>query len=393
MSGLSADSGWPGLTCCRNGSLCCPVTGRKVSDTQFEPTRSITPSSSNGGRMPLRSSRSAFTRPAISSSTPYPQSRGAGSREKQSWITVKTDQQPDSVDPVSDTTDGRSLQLRIADAIRARIESGEYPPGSKLPGLPTLARTYKASLVTVRMALARLRQEGLVISRQGVGNFVREHPPARTTRGGRVTGRMALARLRQEGLVISRQGVGNFVREHPPVRRFGIGRYSRSVWGGADPQPLLAAEGARQGRTIEQATETGQVPAPAFVAERLPGITEGDLVHVRQRTTSIDGVINQSADSYFTLATGERNPDLVAGRGAGGHIARINAISPVLEIQEEITARMPTSPEASRLKIPEGTPVFEVIRTYHTAEGPLDVARFVIRADMAVFDYRFHVPD
>jgi GntR family transcriptional regulator len=255
---------------------------------------------------------------------------------------------------VSDTTDGRSLQLRIADAIRARIESGEYPPGSKLPGLPTLARTYKASLVTVRMALARLRQEGLVISRQGVGNFV---------------------------------------REHPPVRRFGIGRYSRSVWGGADPQPLLAAEGARQGRTIEQATETGQVPAPAFVAERLPGITEGDLVHVRQRTTSIDGVINQSADSYFTLATGERNPDLVAGRGAGGHIARINAISPVLEIQEEITARMPTSPEASRLKIPEGTPVFEVIRTYHTAEGPLDVARFVIRADMAVFDYRFHVPD
>jgi hypothetical protein len=35
----------------------------------------------------------------------------------------------------------------------------------------------------------------------------------------------------------------------------------------------------------------------------------------------------------------------------------------------------------------------EVIRTYHTADGPLDVARFVIRADMAVFDYRFPVPD
>jgi GntR family transcriptional regulator len=104
-------------------------------------------------------------------------------------------------------------------------------------------------------------------------------------------------------------------------------------------------------------------------------------------------VINQSADSYFTIAAGERNPDLLTGRGAGGHIARINAVSPVLEIQEEITARMPTSPEAARPEIPEGTPVFEVIRTYHTAVGPLDVARFVIRADMAVFDYRFPVPD
>jgi GntR family transcriptional regulator len=255
---------------------------------------------------------------------------------------------------VSDTTDGRSLQLRIADAIRAKIESGDYPPGSKLPGLPALAEKHKASLVTVRLALARLRQEGLVMSLQGVGNFV---------------------------------------REHPPVRRFGIGRYSHSVWGGADPQALLAAEGAQQGRAVEQQTETGQVPAPPFVAERLPGVTKGDLVHIRRRVTSIDGVINQSADSYFTLATGARSPDLVAGRGTGGHIARINAISPVQEIQEEITARMPASPEAARLEIPEGTPVFDIIRTYHTAEGPLDVARFIIRADMAVFDYRFPVPD
>jgi GntR family transcriptional regulator len=254
---------------------------------------------------------------------------------------------------VSDTTDGRSLQLRIADAIRAQIASGEYPPGAKLPGLPALAQAHSASLVTVRLALARLRQEGLIVSHQGVGNFV---------------------------------------REQPPVRRFGIGRYSRTVWGGADPQPLLAAEGSRQGRAVEQATDTGQIPAPAFAAGRL-GIAEGDLVNVRRRVTRIDGVINQSADSYFTLAAGERNPGLLTGRGPGGHIARINAVSPVLEIQEEITARMPTSPESSRLEIPEGTPVFEVIRTYHTADGPLDVARFVIRADMAVFDYRFPVPD
>jgi GntR family transcriptional regulator len=255
---------------------------------------------------------------------------------------------------VSDTTDGRSRQLRIADALRAAITSGQYPPGAQLPSLPELAGTHGVSLVTVRLALARLRQEGLVVSRQGVGNFV---------------------------------------RARPPVRRYGIDRYSRSIWAGQNRQPILIAEGGRQGRAVDQATETATVPAPAFVAERLPGIVEGDPVHVRRRVTTIDGIINQSADSYYTLATGERSPDLVVGRGAGGHIARINAISPVLEIQEEIAARMPTSPEATRLAIPEGTPVFEIIRIYHTADGPLDVAKFIIRADMAIFDYRFPVPD
>lgn len=256
---------------------------------------------------------------------------------------------------MSDTTDGRSWQVRIADDIRSGIRSGEYAPGARIPTLQEIRDSYprKPSLITVREAIAKLRQEGLIVSKQGIGNFV---------------------------------------REQPPVRRYGIGRYSRSVWGGAKPRRLLDAEGERQGRTVEQATETGQVRAPGFAAERL-SIAEGDLVNVRERITRIDGVINQSVDSYFTIAAGERNPGLLTGQGAGGHIARINAVSPVQEIQEEISARMPSGPEAARLEIPEGTPVFEVIRTYHTAEGPLDVARFIIRADMATFDYRFPVPD
>lgn len=252
------------------------------------------------------------------------------------------------------TTDGRSRQLRIADDIRAQIESGAYQPGDQLPGLPDLARQYGVSLVTVRLALARLKQEGLVISHQGKGNFVRE----------RLT-----------------------------VRRQGIERYSRSVWGGDQPKAILVSEGGRQGRDIGQTTETEQTPAPDFVAARLPGVAEGDTVHVRRRVTTIDGKINQSADSYFTLDLGERAPAVLAGQGPGGHIARINEVSPVLEIQEEVTARMPTAPESARLEIPEGTPVVEIIRTYHTEDGPLDVTRFVIRADMVALDYRFPVPD
>lgn len=253
-----------------------------------------------------------------------------------------------------ETTDARPLQVRIADDLRNQIRRGDLVPGDKLPTLHTLATRYDVSVMVTRRSIDLLRQEGLLTSRKGSGTYVRE--PKR-------------------------------------VRRYGLQRYSRAVWGGPEPQSVLRAEGAEQGQKVEQETETAQVPAPPFVVERLPDVAEGDLVFVRRRVTKLDGTINQSADSYFSLGTAERNPGIVDGEGPGGHIADIDRVSPVREIQEEIGARMPTGPEASRLRIPPGTPVFEVIRTYHAEEGPLDVAQFLIRADMAVFDYRFPVPD
>jgi GntR family transcriptional regulator len=253
-----------------------------------------------------------------------------------------------------DVTDARPLQVRISDDLRNQIKRGDIGPGEKLPTLAEIGRRYSVSEMVARRAVELLRQEGTVISRKGSGTYVRE--------------------------AIN-------------VRRYGIERYSRSVWGGASPRPILAAEGAAQGKAVGQKSSTEQVPAPEVVAERLPDVEPGDLVYVRRRVTTIDGVINQSADSYFSLATGERSPALIAGEGPGGHIARINAISPVLEIEEEIRTRMPTGPEAGRLQIPQGTPVLEVIRTYHCEDGPLDVAIFVIRGDMAQFSYRFPVPD
>jgi GntR family transcriptional regulator len=215
---------------------------------------------------------------------------------------------------MSEVTDGRSRQLRIADDVRARIEAGDYPPGSRLPSLPELAAEFGVSLVTVRLALARLRQEGLIVSQQGTGNFV---------------------------------------RTRPPLRRYGIGRYGRSVWAGDNPQPLLIAEGNRQGAAVDQETSTERVPAPAFVAERLPGVAEGDPVYVRRRTTSIDGVINQAADSYFTLATAERYSTSRKRSQRGCRLAQKHPACKSRKALPSSKSSAPTTPQTDRSTSPD----------------------------------------
>ncbi len=55
---------------------------------------------------------------------------------------------------------------------------------------------------------------------------------------------------------------------------------------------------------------------------------------------------------------------------------------------------MPKVPETAALKLPEGTPVAELIRTVHDTKGnPVEVMIAVIAGDMVSFDYDFPVPD
>lgn len=65
---------------------------------------------------------------------------------------------------------------QIADDLRARIESGEYPSGAQLPTKAELMKQHSASLATVDHAIDVLRGWGLVETRQGVGTFARRPP-------------------------------------------------------------------------------------------------------------------------------------------------------------------------------------------------------------------------
>jgi GntR family transcriptional regulator len=71
----------------------------------------------------------------------------------------------------------RTIRYReIAEALRARVNSGEFPRGRLLPSEAELSGAYDASRVTVRRALELLRDEGLLDARQGVGWFVAGAP-------------------------------------------------------------------------------------------------------------------------------------------------------------------------------------------------------------------------
>jgi len=101
---------------------------------------------------------------------------------------------------------------------------------------------------------------------------------------------------------------------------------------------ILIAEAGQQGHEVAQLMRfLGTAPAPAAVAERL-GIEVGSPVHVRRRTTLIDGRPNQLADSYYGLELAEAVPAIKdEDTGPGGGFARIEEAGYRLaRIREEI---------------------------------------------------------
>jgi len=66
----------------------------------------------------------------------------------------------------------RLTYRQIADDMQARIQAGEYAPGSRLPSYAELAQMYSVSVTTAQSALRLLRDRGLTSSVLGLGTFV-----------------------------------------------------------------------------------------------------------------------------------------------------------------------------------------------------------------------------
>ena len=74
--------------------------------------------------------------------------------------------------PPLDVHSSIPLYARVASLLRTRLSNGEWTLGSELPAIPRLCEEYKVGTVTVRRALQILTEEGLVVSRRGLGTVV-----------------------------------------------------------------------------------------------------------------------------------------------------------------------------------------------------------------------------
>jgi GntR family transcriptional regulator len=241
---------------------------------------------------------------------------------------------------------------RIVEDLRSEILLARRKPGERLPSEHDLAKQYGTSRPTVRRAIAVLKAEGLVVTEQGRGAFVRPTPHVR--------------------LLVS----GTNYRRH---RRAGLSGFN--------------AQAVEQGQAPQQdVLEVTTIGAPFEVSMRL-NLDEGAPVVMRRRLFRLDGHPVAFCDSYYPVELVEGtaiadNENIDGGVHAliedpAGPIRRVVARS-----VDDLVARMPTPDEVRGLALPPGMPVVRVIRTiYDSDDNPIEVQDTVAAADRHSFRY------
>lgn len=79
--------------------------------------------------------------------------------------------------PAFDPRGPELVYVAVADHVAARISAGELRPGARLPAERALADEYGVAYMTIRRAMAELRERGLILTVHGKGTFVAERQP------------------------------------------------------------------------------------------------------------------------------------------------------------------------------------------------------------------------
>ena len=141
---------------------------------------------------------------------------------------------------------------RIVADVEHGIKDGKLPPGHALDSEAVLAARYSVSRGTVRTALVKLADRGLIESAPGSGWFVRSADESSSpVRQDRVA---AITALLRDGLVTGNWGqVGaRFLSEKDLCERFNLTRYgARTVLMTLEIEGLIVAQAGR-GRFIAQ---------------------------------------------------------------------------------------------------------------------------------------------
>lgn len=254
----------------------------------------------------------------------------------------------------------RGVSRRIQADIRADIESGRLEPGAALPSTAELARRYGVATETARLAITRLKEEGLVVGRTGAGVYV---------------------------------------RPRPPLKRLGTDRYDKAKWRDAD-LVAFAADREATGRTWapgDQTQTVRRIPAPSDVAAAL-GLDPSADVYERARLVREAGTPTHTLTSYYRPehVAGSRLVDASVGPAGpgGGFRVLYDRGYEIAEMTEDLASRRATPMEAELLDLPPGEPVVELHRTTRTADGTVvEYAVGIHAASRFTWSYTFAVPD
>ncbi len=220
----------------------------------------------------------------------------------------------------------------IAEALRAGIARGDYPPGSTIPKETELMAAHGTGRDPVRRAIAQLTAEGLVEPVRRRGTVVRQRPSRR---------RITRSRL------VYRDELGYY--------------FDQTAQGWRPVQPPSVSRG----------------PVPYDIAAQL-GLEPGAEVIIRDRVMgdAATGQATQLATSYIPAAlAGELLVLTAAETGPGGIYDRLeDAGYGPIRWSEAITSRMPGPAEARVLRLASGVPLLRILRLAASPAGrPLEV--------------------
>jgi GntR family transcriptional regulator len=255
------------------------------------------------------------------------------------------------VDPQSP----RPTYQQLAEVLRRRVVARDYLPGAKLPSESEMTDEYGVSRDVVRRTLAVLRAEGLVTSVQGRGSYVRAH---------RVVRRRAADHYQRELDQLARPESERddepFTADHRDFTRFDLGR----------TLTVVAADD-------DEAETFGVEPGTRLLRRRFVFAFDGEPHRISYSDLPLD------------LVDGTPITDPTREPWPGGTMAQLASVGvQVTDVEEVVSARMPTSEEREELHIDEGVPVVCICRRMLAGGRVVEVCDIVIPADRVDLQYR-----
>lgn len=237
--------------------------------------------------------------------------------------------------------------VQVANHIRNQILRGELGPGDEIPSERVIVEEWGVSRPTATKALALLRQEELVESKQGAGTYVRPHSGPHRRAPDRY------ARERRTGKV------------YPP------GEYAEIV-------------------------DAGLYTATDAAAAAL-GLKAGAKALLRRRVIRGESGPNEVSSSWFLPELASTAPRLATQeRIREGTVAYIEQATgrSAYSATDRISARLATEQEATELQLGEGpTAVLLVHHTVFDQDGrPLEFAEAVYPPGRWMFEDHYPLP-